>query len=448
MTIKETMDNALKLAGQTKCVEISQGALKRVPNIFREYFPGEKAIVVTDLNTWTAAGEALYNIMNAAGIECLKYVIEERSFHAEMKYVDLIQGILKQENAIALAVGSGVINDLCKLAAYRLGKKYICVASAASADGYSASGSAIIFEGAKQTFKCDAPLVIIGDVDVLRGAPAHLTVAGYGDLAAKVTCGAEWMIADLFGTEPINDVVWHVIHDKLPELLADAQGIADRTPEALEKLFAGLTISGVAMQIANGDTRPLSCAEHLYGHILDMTNHEFNGRHPLHGYQVAIGSLTMCAFFDELYKYDLTKIDVEKCVAAWPTLEQEQNRAKEMFKNFPVPNLGYEMITKKWQPKEEIRRQLTLVKENWPEFKKKLQNQTYTFEKMYNLFSTAGAPTDPSQIGVSREKLRKDTDMVQLFRWRINLFDLAKRAGIYDQLLDGVFGKGGRWEIK
>jgi len=34
-----------------------------------------------------------------------------------------------------------------------------------------------------------------------------------------------------------------------------------------------------------------------------------------------------------------------------------------------------------------------------------------------------------------------------LLRWRINLLDLAKRAGIYDELVARVFGKGGAWEI-
>ena len=34
------------------------------------------------------------------------------------------------------------------------------------------------------------------------------------------------------------------------------------------------------------------------------------------------------------------------------------------------------------------------------------------------------------------------TDFVQLMRWRINLFDLCKRARLYDELMDRVFVKG------
>ena len=109
--------------------------------------------------------------------------------------------------------------------------------------------------------------------------------------------------------------------------------------------------------------------------------------------------------------------------------------------------LGYTEITKKWNDAETVRVQLTRVKENWPAFKARLQAQCYPFEKMRALFAAAGAPTDPSQIGVSREQLRSMVDFTQLLRWRINLLDLAKRARIYDELVARVFGKGGAWEI-
>ena len=448
MSNREKMNKALDMAGQTKAAEISQGALKRTPELFKKFFPGEKAIIITDTNTWKAAGEAAYEIMNADGVDCAKFIIPDKDFHAEWKYIEMIEGVLKEADAIAVAVGSGVINDVCKLSAHRLGKRYMSIASAASADGYSSSGAAIVYQGSKQTFACPAPLVIVADVDVLCNAPARLTIAGYADLAAKVPAGAEWMIADLFGTEPIIPDAWHVLQDDLDDMLADPQGIAERKPDAVAALFEGLTLSGVSMQIAGGSSRPLSCADHLYSHILDMTHHTFEGRPQLHGFQVAVGTMTMCAFFDELFKLDLSKLDVDKCVAAWPTLEQEQKRALELFKDFPVPQLGYEEITKKWQSPDEVRVQLTRVKENWPDFKAKLQGQVYTFEKMQNMFRLAGAPTDPSQIGVSRERLKADTNLVQLMRWRINLFDLAKRAGIFDTLVGGVFGKGGAWEIQ
>ena len=70
-----------------------------------------------------------------------------------------------------------------------------------------------------------------------------------------------------------------------------------------------------------------------------------------------------------------------------------------------------------------------------------------TEAQVKEMFGRAGAPTEPEQIGLTRADVRKMTDFVQLMRWRINILDLAKRACIYDELLDKVFGKGGVWEI-
>ena len=281
---------------------------------------------------------------------------------------------------------------------------------------------------------------------MIAAAPKEMTAAGYADLAAKVPAGAEWMVADLMGTAPIKPDAWHVLQDYLDDLLSDPAGVAAGDPAAIADLFEGLTLSGFAMQAAQS-SRPASCCDHLFSHILDMTHHRYKGKLQSHGFQVAIGTLTMCAVFDELFKLDLTKLDVDACVKAWPSLEQEQARAMEIFKDFPAPTLGYDNITKKYNDAETVRDQLTRVRDTWPEFKKKLQGQVYTFEKMRDLFKIAGAPYDPSMIGVTRGQLKDMFPIVQLMRHRMNVLDLAKRGMFYDQIVEPVFAPGGAWEI-
>lgn len=446
MDTNQCILEALKIATDTKAFELGEHLLHRAPILFQEHFPGRKAVIIADRNTWNAAGEAVFGYMQAAGVPCECHLIEEEEFHADWPYVERLDNVLDRTGAVAVAVGSGVINDLCKLASFHHGQSYMCVATAASVDGYSSSGAVVTQDGAKINVETHAPRVILADVGVLAAAPKEMTAAGYADLAAKIPAGAEWMIADLFGTEPIQPAAWHVLQDVLDDLIADPAGTAAGKPDAIASLFAGLTLSGIAMQAAKS-SRPASCTEHLFSHVLDMTHHRYKGKFQSHGFQVAIGTLTMCAFFDEFFKMDLSTLDVEACVAAWPSLEEEQQRAIALFKDFPVPMLGYTEITKKYNDKDTVRVQLTRVKENWPDFKAKLQAQCYTFEKMRALFAAAGAPTDPEQIGVSRRQLRSMVDLTQLLRWRINLLDLAKRAGIYDKLVARVFGKGGAWEI-
>lgn len=437
--------DALALASDTKVFQFGEDILKHAPDLFMGNFPGKKALIVADGNTWVAAGEKVWSYFKGAGIECRKHLFGMEEFHADSIYSDEIGAELDEFPSIPVAVGSGVINDLCKLAAFRHNVPYMVVATAASVDGYSSSGASITVDGAKMTIECKAPKVILADTNVLASAPKEMTAAGYADLAAKIPAGGEWMIADLFGTEPIVPEAWKILYEILPEMIADPEGIAAGNPESVGILFAGLTLSGIAMQVAHS-SRPASCAEHLYSHWLDMTGHTFNGKLQSHGFQVGVGTLTTCAFFDELLKMDLSEIDVEACVEKWPALEEEQRRAREIFKDFPVPELGYTEITKKYNDKETVRRQLELIKNNWHEFKKKLRKQVYSFDKMQNMFSIAGAPTCPEDIGVTRNQMRYLTDFVQLMRWRINMLDLAKRGCFYDRLVDGVFGKGGVWE--
>ncbi len=437
--------DALALASDTKVFQFGEDILKHAPDLFLENFPGKKALIVADGNTWVAAGEKVWSYFKGAGIECRKHLFGMEEFHADSIYSDEIGAELDEFPSIPVAVGSGVINDLCKLAAFRHNVPYMVVATAASVDGYSSSGASITVDGAKMTIECKAPKVILADTNVLASAPKEMTAAGYADLAAKIPAGGEWMIADLFGTEPIVPEAWKILYEILPEMIADPEGIAAGNPESVGILFAGLTLSGIAMQVAHS-SRPASCTEHLYSHWLDMTGHTFNGKLQSHGFQVGVGTLTTCAFFDELLKMDLSEIDVEACVEKWPALEEEQRRAREIFKDFPVPELGYTEITKKYNDKETVRRQLELIKNNWHEFKKKLRKQVYSFDKMQNMFSIAGAPTCPEDIGVTRNQMRYLTDFVQLMRWRINMLDLAKRGCFYDRLVDGVFGKGGVWE--
>ena len=440
------IENALRNATDTKVFELGENILDRVPAVFSSLFPGRDAVLIVDCNTWRVAGEKVFALMRGAGIPTTVFHIPDEHFHAEWKYIEMVDKVLDDTGAVAVSVGSGVINDLCKLCSYHHGQSYLSVPTAASVDGYSSFGASISYKGLKQTFECPAPVAIVADVEVIATAPAKMTAAGYADLAAKNPCGAEWMIADLFGTEPIIPEAWHMLQDVLDEMLASAEGVAKGDLKAISLLFEGLTLSGFAMQAARS-SRPASCTDHLFSHYLDMTGHTYKGELQSHGFQVAIGTLTMCAFFDEFLKFDLTKLDVDKCVAAWPSLEEEHARARKIFEDFVDPELGVRSIDVKYADKEGMREQLTKVRDQWPELREKYRRQVYPFEKMQRLFRIVGAPADPSDIGLTRAQLLAIVPYTQLMRHRINLLDLAKRAGIYDELVGMVFGKGGAWDL-
>lgn len=434
MNSEERIAKALAVSTDTRAFELGKHNLAKAPGLFRHFFDGRKALVVADNNTWRVAGKEVYGYFEAEGMPVETFIFDEEEFHADWDHIEMLDRALDSTGAIAVSVGSGTINDLCKLCSHHHNQSYLTIPTAASVDGYTSFGASITKDNSKQTFSCPAPVAVLADVEVIAAAPKEMTAAGYADLAAKVPAGGEWMIADLVGTEPIVPAAWHILQDDLDELLSDPAGVAAGNHDAVGALFEGLILSGFAMQAARS-SRPASCCDHLFSHILDMTHHRYKGKFVSHGFQVAIGTLIMCKVFDRFFKVDVPGIDIDKCVAAWPTLEQEQARALELFKDFPAPRLGYESITQKYSDAEGVRRELTLLKEQWPELKAKLQAQVWPYEKMKACFKTVGAPYEPEHIGVDAAWVSSVFPLVQLMRFRYNLLDIAKRGGFYDEIV-------------
>ena len=204
-----TIEEALRKATDTKACLIGEGVIGRVPALFREQFPGkDAAILIADLRTWKAAGEKTAALFESAGVKTTRYIVEPdgRTFHAEYRYVEGVRDAVEKAGAVPVAVGSGVINDLTKRAAGELGIPYMVVATAASVDGYSSFGAALVSpEGAKQTYPCPAPRAIVADLGVMRTAPKEMAAYGFADLMAKIPAGADWILAAELGATEWHD---------------------------------------------------------------------------------------------------------------------------------------------------------------------------------------------------------------------------------------------------
>lgn len=70
MTSQQRLQQALRIARETKVIELGEGILGKVPAIFNDLFPGREAVVVADCNTWRVAGEEVFSHLQAAGVPC------------------------------------------------------------------------------------------------------------------------------------------------------------------------------------------------------------------------------------------------------------------------------------------------------------------------------------------------------------------------------------------
>lgn len=444
------IEKALGRTTDTKECIMGAGVVSRSAEVFAKSFPGRKAIVVADVNTWKVAGNQVYESLKNAGVPQEEpFIFTDPDLYAEWKFVESLKAHLQGIDAIAIAVGSGVINDLTKYVSHILGRRYMCVGTAASMDGFTAYGASITKDGNKQTFDCPAPYAFVMDPVIPAAAPKELAASGYADLIAKIPAGADWMLADCVGAEKIDPFSWDLVQNGLRESLADPDAVFQGDVQKTEALCEGLLMSGFAMQ-ALQSSRPASGTEHQFSHCWDMENLAYpDGRHVSHGFKVGIGTLVSTASLEFLLERDLAAIDVEKHVAAWPSWEEQEKEIRRVFEGKPGHLArGLKETRDKYVDKEGLRKQLTALKQAWPVLKEQIREQIIPFDQVYEDLKKVGAPYEPEMICVDRERLRKTFSYIPFMRSRFTNIDVVYRLGLLPALEEKLFGKGGIWEIK
>jgi len=433
------LKRALDDARDTRILEAAGGARYETARTFRALFGDRSAIVVADGRTFDAAGSDVHHALQHAGVACDSPFLFGPDVYAEYCYVEALQAALGETPAIPVAVGSGTINDLTKLVAHRLDRPYMVVATAASMDGYTAYGASITYRGSKQTFDCPAPSGVLADLDVIAHAPLGMNASGYADLLAKGVAGADWLLADAAGEEAVEPAVWDTVQRFLPGWVGSPTGIARSEPECLRQLVTGLMMSGFAMQAAR-TSRPASGAEHQFSHLWDMQHHIHEGAAPTHGFKVGIGTLASLDLYEVLLRRDLDRLDVEATVAAWPSLAEEETRIVALFGPGELAEKALVETRAKHPSVETLRAQIELLQDGWPALRERLTRHLEPFRNARAMLAAAGCPSEPEQIGISRERLRRSYEQAYCIRRRYTVLDFAKRLGLFDVSLVELFG--------
>lgn len=440
-----TLAEALASAAETKELRVGAGVIRHAADVFRAQFPGQTGWVVADSTTFRLAGETVRRQLAEAGLTALApLVLDDPDLFAEYRFVEKLEAAFRQHEAIPVAVGSGTINDLVKLAAHRVGRPYLCVATAASMDGYTAFGASITYRGAKQTFNCPAPRAVIADTDLIRRAPAEMTASGYADLQAKITAGADWLLADALGVEPIDPRAWSIVQGGLREALAHPAEARAGQAAAVAALTEGLMLGGFAMQWSK-TSRPASGAEHQFSHLWDMEHHVHHGVSPSHGFKVGLATLAIASLYEALLALPLENLDVERCCARWPDRTSIEASIRAQFAGEDFVQTAVEETLAKHPTPSELRLQLNRLRSLWPSLRPRLRAQLVTRTELKRRLDIVGAPTEPEAIGLTRAALRRAFHRAYFIRRRFTVLDLAVRAQALDGCLDTLFGRGGAW---
>ena len=150
--MKNYLGDAVCTCGKIHSVAIDavvtgSGAVKRLPEFVRKY--GKKPFVMADVNTYAAAGEQVCAILRSAQIPYDSFIFREKALEPDEKAVGAAFMHYEKSCDVILGVGSGVINDICKILSNLTGKPYIIVATAPSMDGYASATSSMSRDGVK-----------------------------------------------------------------------------------------------------------------------------------------------------------------------------------------------------------------------------------------------------------------------------------------------------------
>ena len=407
---------------QTEAFLLGKGAIEFVPELLKTYFPGKKPWIIADGNTWRAAGKHVSELITAAGLDPAEpylFPADPRP-HPDYAISQKLASIMPPD-CVPVAVGSGVINDLVKCAAGINQVRYCCVATACSVDGYTSNGGAMTVEGTKKTVPCAAPYGICADVDILETAPAPMFAAGYADLLAKIPGGADWVIADVLGIEPIRQDIWELIQVPLRERIAD--------PSDMGKVFAGLASTGYGMQMYL-DSRPASGAEHLFSHIWEMEGLTFQGEDVSHGFKVGIGTLISTLLMEYVVSHDFDSLRPQMKKPL--TREERLQEIAELTARGCYGQGPKETAMKKYLTPEQSLERRRLIESKWDQLRQGIKKQYIPFEELRTMLKKANCPTSPAEIGLTREQFFHAVPAAQLIRTRYTVLDLLYECGLLD----------------
>ena len=428
------------MARDTRRLVIGAGVLKQSADLFASEFSNRRAVIVADAATFDAAGKSVFDVFKRAAHEIIEpFVFSDPSLYAQMRFVKELEKSLAQHDAIPIAVGSGTINDIVKLAAHRTNRQYLCIATAASMDGYTAFGSSITCDGSKQTFDCPAPQAVLADLDVIAAAPSGMNAWGYADLLAKITAGADWIVADELGVEPIDPRAWQMVQTRLRKWIGNPAGVRGGDREALHSLICGLMMSGFAMQ-ATCSSRPASGAEHQFSHLWDMEHHTHQGKSPSHGAKVGVATVAVAGLYEKLATCQMESIDVDSLVSSWPEMKEIERQIASLFS---IPELAAKARLEtraKYIDRDALRMQLNLLKIRWPKISARLKEHLLPAAELAQRLETAGAPSQCEQIGILPARLQKSFRQACHIRRRFTVLDLAVRAGKLDAAISSGAG--------
>ncbi|MCQ2427998.1 MAG: iron-containing alcohol dehydrogenase, partial [Clostridia bacterium] len=231
-SIKKSLKNCpcgLQHDAPLRRVEIGSGITPMTGRILREEGFGDRLLFVADDNT-LAASAGISDALAGSGFELKKLIYPDMKY-ATAERVEEIEALCGDVDAV-ISVGSGSLNDICRVPAARRGLPFCIFATAPSMDGFASGTSPIMRGNYKETWQAEQPAVIIADTDILAAAPTELKAAGLGDMIAKYIAITDWKISSVLTGEVFCEKIAKLTLDAVDKCVSLAEKIPQKDAEA------------------------------------------------------------------------------------------------------------------------------------------------------------------------------------------------------------------------
>lgn len=415
------------------CV-IEEGAVNRIPEYAKKY-NATKAFIVADVNTYPIAGEKIENMLKENGIGSVHYIYQQKRLEPDEHAMGSLVMHFDAECDLIIGIGSGVINDICKVFAYQTKRPYIIVATAAYMDGYAARTSTMPVDRIKTTIPAKSPDVIIGDLDVLTGAPKHMAAAGLGDMMAKYVSICEWRISNLINGEYYCERVAEFTRQSRDACVQNSEGLMKQDKDSMKKLFEGLINCGKAIDYS-GVSRPGGGVEHYFCQMLDMRGLEFGTSTASHGVQCALGTLYAIKCYQKLKNIVPNREKALKYAEKFD-FDAWSNTLREFLGKGAEPMIALEYKEKKYD-RDKHKQRLEIIINNWQNILKIIDEELPTVTEFERLLKSIGLPTSLEEIGIPHSELPLTMKCTKDIRDKYILPRLLWDLGVLDDICDNL----------
>jgi glycerol-1-phosphate dehydrogenase [NAD(P)+] len=388
-----------------KFLRVGRGAISAIPEALR-FLNKSKPFVVSDANTYRAAGMQVEAILKSAGIPFCSYTYPESAGHIEPDEhaVGCLTMAMDPSCDIVMAVGSGVINDCCKVLAHAAGIPSLAVGTAPSMDGYASNSASMIRSKIKVTLYNACPAAIIADTDIMKDAPLRMLWAGLGDMLAKYNAICEWRISNIVTGEFYCENIAGLVRKSVAKVTENADGLVLRAPEAVEAVIEGLILSGVAMDFAK-ISRPASGLEHYFSHIWEMEALRNGRESDLHGIQVGVGLCLTLPVLDRLRAYVPNRKTAEDAMAGFSN-DAWESEMRAIFGATAEELIPMEHTMWHKNDPEAHRKRLDILLSRWDEILRTIDEEVPDTKALLAMMRKTGMPTTAEELGLTAAQAR------------------------------------------